>query len=43
MDSKGLTEVEGVDMNTFRGFPFSGIKVIGGIHVGMGVTCMIKT
>jgi hypothetical protein len=40
MDNKGLTEVEGVDMNTFRGFPFSGIKVIGGIHVGMGVTCI---
>ena len=40
MDNKGVTEVEGVDINTFRGFPFSGIKVIGGIHVGLGVTCI---
>ncbi|VDI69850.1 Hypothetical predicted protein [Mytilus galloprovincialis] len=41
MEKKEFTQFEGFDIDSLKKFPFSGIKVIGAIHVGLGVTCMI--
>ncbi|XP_076092283.1 uncharacterized protein LOC143063788 [Mytilus galloprovincialis] len=41
MEKKEFTQFEGFDVDSLEKFPFSGIKVIGAIHVGLGVTCMI--
>lgn len=35
-----MREVEGVDVKKLERFPFSGIRVLGGAHIGMGVACM---
>ena len=35
------TEVEGIETTDIENFPYSALKVLGGIHVGLGVTCLV--
>ncbi|CAC5357513.1 unnamed protein product [Mytilus coruscus] len=37
---KGMREVEGVEVKKLENFPFSAMKVLGGIQIGLGVACM---
>lgn len=41
MDLTKLKEIEGFDMKETNGFPFSGLKTIGWIHISIGVICGI--
>ncbi|CAC5395959.1 unnamed protein product [Mytilus coruscus] len=41
MEKNEITQFEGFEIDSLEKFPFSGIKVIGAIHVGLSVTCMI--
>ena len=36
----GMREVEGVDVQKLEKFPFSGVKVLGGVQIGLGIACM---
>lgn len=35
-----MREVEGVDVKKLEHFPFSGVKVLGGVQMGLGIACM---
>ncbi|VDI76429.1 Hypothetical predicted protein [Mytilus galloprovincialis] len=37
---KGMREVEGVEVKKLENFPFSAMKVLGGIQIGLGIACM---
>jgi len=35
-----MREIEGVDVKKLEHFPFSGVKVLGGVQIGLGIACM---
>lgn len=39
--SQTYSEIEGVDVNNVKDFPYSGIKVVGGVQMGLGLICIV--
>ncbi|KAK3107299.1 hypothetical protein FSP39_011394 [Pinctada imbricata] len=40
-DKSKYTEVEGVETTDIENFPYSALKTLGGIHLGLGITCVV--